>query len=139
MRKAVLLNAPIATVVARMGHTDSLCIGDAGLPVPKTVERIDLAVVKGLPQFLDVLRAVAGELYVERVTIAQEMVDGQPELHSEVLALVEALQNAQGNQVSVEAVPHEAFKEETDRCKAVVRTGETKPYANIILHAGVDF
>lgn len=139
MRKAVLLNAPIASVVARMGHTDSLCIADAGLPVPKDVERIDLAVTKGVPGFLDVFQAVTGELCVERVTIAQELVDGQSGLHSEVMAKVDALQDAQGNQISVEAVPHEEFKTQTALCKAVVRTGEATPFANIILHAGVTF
>ena len=139
MRKAVLLNAPIASVVAHMGHTDSLCIGDAGLPIPETVERIDLAVTKGLPRFLDVLQAVTGELCVERATIAQEMVDQQPEFHREVLAALETLQRAQGNEIAVETVPHEAFKALTGDCHAVIRTGEVTPYANIILHAGVTF
>ena len=139
MRKAVLLNAPIACAVARMGHTDTLCIGDAGLPIPEGVERIDLAVTKGLPGFLDVLDAVTGELCVERVTIAREMVEGQPALHAALLARLAALEAAQGTTIAVEAVPHEAFKGQTRACRAVVRTGEATPFANIILHAGVTF
>ncbi|SNT28476.1 D-ribose pyranase [Tropicimonas sediminicola] len=139
MRKAVLLNGPIARTVAFMGHTDSLCIGDAGLPIPDGVERIDLAVTQGLPRFLDVLDAVTGELCVERVSIAQELVDTQPALHGEVLARIAALEAAQGKPIAVDAVPHEAFKQQTASCKAVIRTGEVTPYANIILHAGVTF
>jgi D-ribose pyranase len=38
-----------------------------------------------------------------------------------------------------EYVSHEKFKELTKKAKAVIRTGETTPYANIILHAGVIF
>ena len=36
-------------------------------------------------------------------------------------------------------VSHEAFKEKTAQCKAVIRTGEVTPYANIILCSGVSF
>lgn len=139
MRKATLLSAPIAGVVAHMGHTDTLCIGDAGLPIPNEVERIDLAVIKGLPPFLDVLDAVTGELCVEHVTIAQEMLDTQPAFHAEVMDRIAALAAAQGNSISVDVVPHERFKARTGLCKAVVRTGEVTPFANIILHAGVTF
>ncbi len=139
MRKATLLSAPIARVIAHMGHTDTLCIGDAGLPIPTDVERIDLAVIKGLPRFMDVLEAVTGELCVERVTIAQELADKQPAFHARVMEHIAALEAAQGNTISVGLVSHEAFKERTGHCKAVVRTGEVTPFANIILHAGVTF
>ncbi|NDR59330.1 D-ribose pyranase [Aliiruegeria sabulilitoris] len=139
MRKAGLLNAPIARVVSLMGHTDSLCIGDAGLPVPDGVERIDLAVSAGLPGFLDVLPAVFGELFVERAVIAQEMPDGQPAFHAKLLRQIQALEQAQGNTITVTSVPHEEFKRLTRSSKAVVRTGEFTPYANILLYSGVPF
>ena len=38
-----------------------------------------------------------------------------------------------------EYVPHEEFKKRSSESKAVVRTGEFTPYANIILVAGVVF
>lgn len=139
MKKAVLLNAPITRVVSLMGHGDSLCIGDAGLPVPDGVERIDLAVCKGLPPFLDTVSATTTELFVERAVIANEMRDGQPDLHASVMAAIAELSAAQGNEIAVELVPHEAFKAQTRACKAVVRTGECTPYANVILFAGVPF
>jgi D-ribose pyranase len=55
MKKSSLINAPVSRVVASMGHTDALCIADAGLPISSRTERIDLAVKPGLPPFLDVL------------------------------------------------------------------------------------
>ncbi len=38
-----------------------------------------------------------------------------------------------------ETVTHEALKGMTREAKAVVRTGECTPYANVILQAGVSF
>lgn len=34
---------------------------------------------------------------------------------------------------------HEHFKQATKTAKAVIRTGETTPFANVILHSGVIF
>lgn len=45
----------------------------------------------------------------------------------------------EGQKVDVEFVPHTAFKAKTADCKAVIRTGETTPYANIILQSGCIF
>ncbi|MFR6682694.1 RbsD/FucU domain-containing protein [Dorea formicigenerans] len=37
-----------------MGHTDRICIGDCGLPIPNETEKIDLALMKfGQPRFLE--------------------------------------------------------------------------------------
>lgn len=33
MKKGVLLNADISAVISRLGHTDQIVIGDAGLPI----------------------------------------------------------------------------------------------------------
>ncbi|WP_448594407.1 RbsD/FucU domain-containing protein, partial [Thermoflexus hugenholtzii] len=41
--------------------------------------------------------------------------------------------------VEIEPVPHETFKAMTGRARAVVRTGECTPYANVILVSGVIF
>ena len=45
----------------------------------------------------------------------------------------------EGQNVEAEYVPHTAFKAATRDCKAVIRTGETTPYANIILQSGCIF
>ncbi|MFR9064882.1 MAG: RbsD/FucU domain-containing protein [[Clostridium] scindens] len=41
--------------------------------------------------------------------------------------------------IEIEEIPHEEFKEKTKLSKAVIRTGEYRPYANIILQSGVTF
>jgi D-ribose pyranase len=42
-------------------------------------------------------------------------------------------------QVKVTLITHEELKSELINCKAVIRTGEQTPYANIILKSGVVF
>jgi D-ribose pyranase len=40
---------------------------------------------------------------------------------------------------AVQTISHEELKEKTRQARAVIRTGEFTPYANIILVAGVVF
>lgn len=139
MKKTTLLNAPISAVVAKMGHTDTICIGDAGLPIPKDVERIDLAVTKGIPAFMDVFKAVVSELVVEKVTIALEMQKESPKHRKQLLDAVKELEKNQGLTIEIVDVSHEMFKQQTHACRAVIRTGEATPYMNVILQSGVKF
>ncbi|OIO94359.1 MAG: D-ribose pyranase [Anaerolineae bacterium CG2_30_64_16] len=132
MKKTGLLNKDLSEVIAGMGHRDLLVIADAGLPIPSGVRRIDLAVRPGLPGFIDVLQAVLGELRVEEAVVASEMDERSPH----VLA---RLRQALGEEVPINSTIHENFKLQTARARAVVRTGEFTPYANVILIAGVMF
>lgn len=131
MKKTGVLNHRLSEVIATMGHTDTLVLADAGLPVPPGVERIDLAVCAGVPALLDVARAVATELQVERLIVASELVSRNPGLLEEIAALYPG--------AVVDRVPHEDFKALSAKARAVVRTGECTPYANVILVSGVTF
>ncbi|MBZ0277066.1 MAG: D-ribose pyranase [Anaerolineae bacterium] len=131
MKKTGLLNQPLSTVIAGMGHRDTLCVCDAGLPIPASTERIDLAVSAGVPAFLDVLDAILGEMQIEGAIIAEELARVSPEMHKAVLARLK--------DVPVQVVPHDTFKRQTQTARAVARTGEFTPYANVILIAGVVF
>ena len=51
MKKIGCLNSELSYVISKLGHFDTLTIGDCGLPVPKGVQRIDLAVTYGVPSF----------------------------------------------------------------------------------------
>ena len=132
MRKTVLLNANISSVISRMGHTDMLTVGDCGLPVPDGVERIDLALKLGVPAFLETLDVILEELCVEKIILAEEIKTASPAMHEQILARF-------GEKVQLEYVAHTEFKKTTAASKAVVRTGECTPYANVILCSGVTF
>lgn len=126
-----ILNPELSRVIAETGHTDLLVVTDAGLPIPLNVERIDLSIKPNLPRFLDVLKAVAGELVVEGITLAEEIKTYSPELEKEILALFPNL--------PVNYLPHVNFKEKTKSARAAIRSGEFTSYANIILQAGVAY
>ncbi|MCP3663730.1 MAG: D-ribose pyranase [Gammaproteobacteria bacterium] len=139
MKKTALLNAPISGVIARLGHGDSICIADAGLPIPNNVFRIDLALVRGIPSFLDVLDAVVTEMTVEKVLIASELINSDSSLHSSIASSIKTLEQDQSCIITLSDLPHEEFKRQIQLCRAVIRTGESTPYANVILSAGVSF
>ena len=131
MKKIGILNQPISSVIAGLGHMDTLVVADAGLSIPQETQRIDLALAEGIPGFLDTLRVVLTEMQVERAIVAEEMLETSPGVYEAIKGLL--------CDVPIEAVPHSAFKERTRSARAVIRTGEFTPYANIILVAGVVF
>ena len=133
MKRNGILNSDISRVLSYMGHTDRIAIGDCGLPIPEEVERIDLSLTFGEPKFLRVLELVLADMKVEKIVLAEEIKEQNPT----VLQGIEAL--LAGQNVEVEFVPHTEFKAQTADCRAVIRTGETTPYANIILQSGCNF
>ena len=139
MKKTTLLNGPLSALIADLGHGDTICIGDAGLPVPEHVEKIDLALTRGVPSFFNTFDAVVSEMTVEAATLADELTESGSEFHQELQQRLQSLQSAQKNQIKQASVSHEHLKELTQQCKAVIRCGECTPYANIILTAGVSF
>lgn len=139
MKSGRLLNSELSSVIARMGHTDSLVIGDAGLPIPGGPARIDLALTRGIPSFLETLDTVLDELRIERVVLAEEIKDRNPGQLAGIEQLLAAYGERTGASVEVVFVPHEAFKQRCGAALAAVRTGECTPYSNVILHSGVVF
>lgn len=131
MKKVGTLNQPLSEVIAGLGHMDQLVIGDAGLPIPLETQRIDLALTQGVPSFLETLRVILEEIQVEGAIVAEEMIDVSPEIYKKVKELLP--------EIPLDSIPHTEFKRQTRGARAVVRTGEFTPYANIILISGVIF
>ena len=131
MKKQGILNAQLAEVIASMGHTDLLVVADAGFPVPSGVPCVDLAVRCGLPLMLDVTAAIADELEIEALTVADELLAQGSELPDALRLLFPGAASTH--------ISHEDLKQLSARARAVVRTGECTPYYNVILRAGVVF
>jgi D-ribose pyranase len=82
---------------------------------------------------------VTHEMQVERAILAEEILTKNPQLHEALLARLTQLEQHQGNTIALDYVSHEAFKAQTEKSRAVIRSGECSPYANVILCAGVTF
>lgn len=131
MKKSGMLNSEITKVLTDLGHTDQICIADAGLPVPNGVKKIDLALERGLPSFIDVLRLLLDDMWIEKVYLAKEIKLDNPEIYQQILKMISA--------DMIMWTDHAHFKDMTKQSKAVIRTGEMTPYANIILQSNVHF
>ena len=128
MKRMGIINAPISSVIAQLEHTDMLTIADAGLPLPSTTHRIDLALKPGVPGFLETLEVVLIEMFVEKAHVSEEIITISPNIFAGIQALL-------GN-VPIEPLPHVEFKELTGSTKAIIRSAEYTPFANVILVAG---
>ncbi|MGL4858876.1 MAG: D-ribose pyranase [Enterobacteriaceae bacterium] len=139
MKKGAVLQARLSALIASLGHTDQLAVADAGLPVPASTERLDLALTRGIPSFMQVVETIASEMQIEGVIMAREIKEANPDVHEQIMKQITQWQQQQGNSIQITYVSHERFKTQTADCRAVVRSGECTPYANIILCSGVVF
>ena len=129
MKKKGIINRELAGIFAKLGHTDQVVIADCGLPIPDGTKCIDLSYKLGEPGFVSILNEVLEDLEIERVYIAEEMKEANPNIERII----------QERFHTVEKMSHENFKKQTKAAKVIIRTGEASPYANIILQSGVIF
>ncbi|GAB6152786.1 D-ribose pyranase [Desulfosporosinus burensis] len=131
MKKIGILNSDISRVISELGHMDKIVIADAGLPIPPHVKRIDLALKEGVPSFIETVETILLEMCVEKAYVAQEMRLTSASKNEELVGLLPGVQ--------IKVITHEELKALTHQAKAVIRTGEFTPYANVVLEAGVIF
>lgn len=149
MKKQGILNSEISKVLSYMGHMDTLCIGDCGLPIPEGTKRIDLALRPGCPSFMEVLEEVVKDMKVEKIFLAKEIKERNPKMEQNIHQFFASFETGCETgfkdevptdcNIEAEYVSHAKLKKMTKSCMAVIRTGETTPYANIILQSGCIF
>lgn len=129
MKKSGILNRHLAGALAGLGHGDGVLICDVGMPIPSGPRVVDLAFRAGVPSFAEVLDGLLEELVVEGATAAEEIGEANPEAARLLTARLPGLAY----------VPHGELKALTASARLVVRTGEARPYANVLLRCGVFF
>lgn len=128
MLKTGILNPHVASLLARVRHTNTLVIADRGFPFWPGVETVDLALVDDVPTVLQALAAVRANFVVGRAWMAEEFVAHNNA--STARAFAEALAG-----VTLAHEPHEAFKRRVPQAIGLIRTGDTTQYANVILES----
>ncbi|NWK83776.1 D-ribose pyranase [Staphylococcus sp. GSSP0090] len=129
MYKTGILNSEISKLLSDLGHTDEIMIADCGLPIPEGVKKIDLALAFGKPSFLEVFHLVTWHMAIEKMTLASEMKTDNASLYHVLKA----------ENIDITTESHELLKQHSKHVKAIIRTGEAKPYANVILASDVLF
>lgn len=129
MIKEGIFHPQLLRVMGEMRHMDTLVIGDAGLPVPKDVERIDLGWIEGEPGYHKVLEEILKYLVVEKAIFAHEAKEASPEFLRKSIAMLP-------ENIEIEYVEHTELKNQSKNAKAIILTGEFTPYTNVILVGG---
>ena len=131
MKKTAVLNSHISSAISTLGHYDLLTINDAGMPIPNDDKRIDLAVTKSLPCFIDVLETVLTEMEIQKIYLIKTA-------NAQQLKAIKKLIN---DDVEIKFIAHSEMKEmlKSPLNKGNIRTGEITPFSNIILESNVTF
>lgn len=127
MKKIGILNKQLSSEIAGVGHTDKILVCDVGFPIPNSMNRVDMALIKGIPSIMQTLQAVLSEIIVEKVIIAEETKEISPKLFKELQLLF--------CKQEFEVVHFSDFQRISGDVKFALRTGDVTPYANIILVA----
>ncbi|GHA46860.1 D-ribose pyranase [Streptomyces tauricus] len=130
MKKTGILNRHLAGATAELGHGDGVLICDAGMPIPAGPRVVDLAFRAGVPSFEQVLEGLLEELVVEGATAAAEIREANPAASALLTTHFPA---------TLTHVSHEELKTLSAGAHLIVRTGEARPYANVLLRCGVFF
>jgi D-ribose pyranase len=128
MIKNGILHPTLNRILSETGHTDILTICDRGFPVPPGPERLDLALIDDIPTVMDVLAAIEANFSIDRVIITEEMEQVSPKRVEELTRRFPHLY--------FEAVSHQRFKEICPESRAIIRTGDTVSYANMMIISG---
>jgi D-ribose pyranase len=121
-----LLNPQIASLIRQINHTQMLLIADRGFPVPSLPLVVDISLTADIPTIPQVLAAILPDLPADRMIVAQEQEQASPARWKE----------HQEGALPVEAVPHLEFKQLAQYATGCIRTGDSVPYANVLLVGG---
>lgn len=133
-----LISPDLLSVMARMGHGDELVLADAHFPGESTGKRIVRA--DGL-RIADLLEAIMPlfelDSYVPHPLIMMEPVPGDNLEPAVEASYMERIGKMLPDVPPVKRIDRFAFYERAAKAFAVVMTGETSKYGNIILVKGV--
>jgi L-fucose mutarotase len=133
-----LISPSLLEVLARMGHGDEIVLADAHFPGESTGKRVIRA--DGL-RIADLLGAIMPlfelDSYVPHPVLMMEPVAGDQADPGLEASYLEQIGKSVQNLPPVKKVDRFAFYERAAKAFAVVMTGETAKYGNIILIKGV--
>ena len=124
-----ILNPALASLLARVRHTNTLVIADRGFPLWPGVETVDISLVDNVPTVLQVLAAVRKNFVVGQAYMAQEFL--AENTRGTKNAFLRALRGC-----AVDFEPHEQFRRRVPQAIGLIRTGDTIQYANLVLVSG---
>jgi L-fucose mutarotase len=132
-----VLSPELMLVLMQMGHGDELVLADGNFPAASHARRLVRADGHGVPKLLEaILKFLPLDTFVEAPAAVMQPVDSaiEPPIWQDFRDLLNA---AEGRPVRMELVERFAFYERAKSAYAIIATGETAIYANLILKKGV--
>jgi D-ribose pyranase len=128
MLKTGVLNPQINSLLSRVRHTNTLVIADRGFPYWPMIETVDISLVDDVPTVLQVLAAIRPNFQIGKVWMAREFLKHNSGKIRDAFA--QALRG-----IPVRHRPHVELKRLVPGAIGLIRTGDTIPYANVILES----
>jgi len=104
MKRDGITNSQLMWLLTQMGHGDRIVVANCSLLIPSQILRIDLALIKGVPPFQQVVQALKEETVFQKLIVTQEMRTFNPTQC--------AFLNAIFSDLVMEEVPHEMLKKD---------------------------
>ena len=131
-----VLSPELLKILMEMGHGDEIVIGDGNFPAASVAQRLVRLDGHGVNEILDaILRLMPLDTYVEAPVGLMD--NGDSENRPPIWADYEKTVKASEGDKKFELIERFAFYERAKKAYAVIATGETAIYANIILKKGV--
>ncbi len=136
-----ILSPELLKVLCEMGHSDRIVIGDGNFPAESMGK--DAIVIRcdghGVPELLDaILQVMPLDTYVEKPMNLMEVMPGDPvetpiwDTYKEIVA-----KHDKRGAACVGNIERFQFYEEAKKAYAIIATGESAVYANVMLQKGV--
>ena len=131
-----ILSPELLKILMEMGHGDTIVIGDGNFPAATNAQRLVRLDGHGVPEILDaILKLMPLDTYVERPVSLMDNGDSEnrPPIWEEYADIV----NRNEGEKEFRLVERFQFYTEAKKAYAIIATGETAIYANVILQKGV--
>jgi L-fucose mutarotase len=132
------LSPELLKVLMEMGHADEIGIADGSFPGASMAQRLIRLDGHGVPEVLEaVLQLFPLDIYVDHPAALMQVVPGD-NVETPIWEVYRKILQASGEKFNdFENVERFAFYERAKKAYAVIMTGESALYANIILKKGV--
>ena len=134
-----VLSPELLKILMEMGHGDELVIGDGNFPAASNARRLVRLDGHGVPEILDaILQLFPLDTYVEKPVGLMKVVPGDPVETPIWNTYFDTVQkyDARGEN-AVQYIERFAFYAQAKEAYAIIATGESALYANILLQKGV--
>lgn len=133
-----ILSPELLKIIMEMGHTDEIVISDGNFPAGTYSQRLIRLDGHNVPEILEaILKFMPLDTYVEKPAVLMEVVKGDPVVPKIWDKYREIVKSNYEKFTDFEYMDKWKFYERSKKAYAVVVTGESAIYANVLLRKGV--